>query len=104
MKKMLLLAVIALSFISCKEENEDVVESPEKKGGREVVLSSIISGDSTKHITNQKIWLNGVVIKESIDVITTIKPSKVKDTVENDNGSSAIIEHEVKFPIFVTVK
>ena len=104
MKKILLLVMITMVFMSCKEENEDVVATPEKKGGREVVLSSVISGDSTKHITNQKVWLNGVVIKETIAIFSTVNPSKVKDTVENDNGDVNVVEHDTKFPIFVTVK
>ena len=96
--------MITLSFVSCKEENEDVVATPEKKGGREIELSSVISGDSTKHITNQKVWLNGVIIKETIDIFSTVNPSKTKDTIENDNGEVSVVEHNTKFPIFVTVK
>lgn len=104
MKKLLLMAVIAAAFISCKKSETQGQETPDKKGGREVVLSSIVQNDSTIHTTTQKIWVNGVVIKTETTSFKTVNAPAVKDTVEDDNGDLKVIEHENKLPIFVTVQ
>lgn len=105
MKKLLLLAVIAAAFVSCKEaEDTEGVASPEKKGGREVVLSTIVQADSTLHVTSQKIWMNGQLVKSETTSFKTVNAPKVKDTIEGDNGEAKVIEHDTKLPIFVTVQ
>ena len=102
MKKLfLMLALVAMFFVACKEEEQTQTETgPDKKGGREVVLSTIVQQDSTIHMTTQKIWMNGQIVKTETTSFKTINPPIVKDTVD-DNGTPKVIEHSSKLPIFV---
>lgn len=104
MKKLLLMLFIAIGFISCKVSEEDEQTTPDKKGAREVVLSSIIQQDSTIHTTTQKIWVNGSLVKTETTSFKTLNAPAVKDTIEDDNGELKVVEHDNKLPIFVTVQ
>lgn len=87
---------IAITLISCEENNKQNLESLDKKSAREVTLTTVTHGDSVLHITKQKIWYNGEQIAEKTDTIKTIaKPStwSASDTSSLRN-----------VPIFVTVQ
>ena len=90
MKKILYIALIAPLFIACQAEadQEQNLEQLDKSSAREVILMTKTVGDSTLHITNQKIWSNNNLIAEKIDTLVTAK--KVNDTI--------------KTPIYVTIQ
>lgn len=75
MKNLLYIALVAPFFVSCQVENsaEQNLEQLDQKSAREVVLSTKTVGDSTYHITTQKIWANNQIIGEKIDTLVTAK-------------------------------
>ena len=90
MKNILYIAFIAPLFIACQAESnqEQNLEQLDKSSAREVVLSTKTIGDSTLHITNQKIWSNNQLVAEKVDTLVT--PKQANDTV--------------KTPIYVTIQ
>lgn len=102
-KSFLLLGLMAFALVSC-EQVQETEQSVEKKAAREVVLSSETVGDSVSHKVTQSIWIAGKVVRTSTYEFKTKALKKAKDTVEAEDGSIKTVEHEAKFPIFVTVK
>lgn len=90
MKKYIYLVVTFTTLAACQttSEREQNLEELDKSSAREVVLSTTTIGDSVLHITNQKIWSNNQLIKESIDTIKTLKQPK----------------DSIKTPIYVTIQ
>lgn len=97
-------AAIAAVLVSCKEAETEGQAIPDKQGSREVVLSSIVQTDSTIHMTTQKVWVKGQLVKTETTSFKTVNLPKVKDTIEDENGDLKVVEHDTKLPIFVTVQ
>ena len=93
MKKLIYSALIAPLFIACQTENssEQNLEQLDQKSAREVVLSTKTIGDSTLHITKQKIWSNNQIIAEKIDTLVTPKAPVIDSANES-------------LPIYVTIQ
>jgi hypothetical protein len=103
MKKLLFVIALTITLVSCKETTEQETAKPDKKGSREVLLSCVVQKDSTLHIITQKFWVNNVLMQETFTTKTPNLPN-VNDTIEDENGEMKVINHEAKFPIFVTVQ
>ena len=90
MKKLIYTILILPSLFACQANNEQEqnLEQIDQSAAREVILSTKTVGDSTLHISHQKIWSNNQVISEKIDTIITAKQP-------NDS---------VKTPIYVTIQ
>lgn len=87
---------IALIATACTQQPTQNLESLDKKSAREVTLKTITAGDSIYHITAQTIWVNGTMVQQKVDTITTAKNV-------SDWGDSQPTSLE-KIPIYVTVE
>ncbi|MDM1043249.1 hypothetical protein HX004_02710 [Myroides sp. 1354] len=88
---------IALIATACtQQQSTQNLESLDKKSAREVTLKTITSGDSIYHITAQTIWVNGKMVQQKVDTITTAK--NFSDWGDNQPTSLE------KIPIYVTVE
>lgn len=90
MKNITYLILLTPFLFACQSENtpEQNLEQIDKLSAREVVLTTKTVGDSTLHITTQKVWANNQVIGEKIDTLKTAK--QANDTI--------------KTPIYVTIQ
>ncbi|WP_322969275.1 hypothetical protein [Faecalibacter sp. LW9] len=93
MKKLVFSALIAPFFTACQTENtpEQNLEQLDQKSAREVILTTKTIGDSTLHITKQKIWANNQIIGEKIDTLVTAKAPNI------DSANTSV-------PIYVTIQ
>ncbi|WP_410878440.1 hypothetical protein [Myroides sp. DW712] len=87
---------LALITAACSQQPKQNLESLDKKSAREVTLKTISSGDSIYHITAQTIWVNGKMVQQKVDTITTAK--NVSDWGDTQPTSLE------KIPIYVTVE
>lgn len=104
MKRSLLLGLTMTAVLFSCAQVQETEKSIEKKAAREVELSSKVEGDSTVHTTVQKFWIDNQVVATTTSNFKTANLKKTKDTVEQENGNTKVIEYDTKFPIFVTVK
>ncbi|MGG5507355.1 MULTISPECIES: hypothetical protein [unclassified Myroides] len=96
-KAILVIGTITLLASACtQQQSSQNLESLDKKSAREVTLKTVSVGDSIYHITAQTIWVNGQMIQQKVDTITTAKNI-------NDWGASQPTSLE-KIPIYVTVE
>lgn len=90
---------MGLTLTACTNNAENKLESLDKTSAREVVLKTVVVGDTTLHISSQKIWANNEIIATRMDTIKT--PTKVSswNSATTDNGADM-----TKTPIYVTVE
>ncbi len=86
-----------MALIGCQSNNNQNLESLDKKSAREVTLITVTNTDKVYHITKQNIWVNGEKIAEKTDTITT---SLKENTWSNDSLTKKLNE----IPIYVTVQ
>ncbi len=86
-----------MALIGCESNNNQNLESLDKKSAREVTLITVTNTDKVYHITKQNIWVNGEKIAEKTDTITT---SLKENTWSNDSLTKKLNE----IPIYVTVQ
>ena len=99
MKKLYILPVLMLSLVSfMQNQNEDNLESLNKKSAREVVLTTKTNGDTVYHITKQIIWYNNEQIATATDTVITLKKA---NTWEIEKDSTMSLD---KIPIYVTIQ
>lgn len=99
MKKLYILPVLMLPFVSCMQnQSEDNLESLNKKSAREVVLTTKTKGDTVYHITKQIIWYNNEQIATATDTVVTLKKA---NTWETKKDSTISLD---KIPIYVTIQ
>lgn len=94
-----LAAVLLLT--SCKEEqNEDIVQQPNKDGSIETVLSVTHADSFDILTTTHKVWVKGNLSKTMItsDTLSALGMEKVE---KNDKGPT---ERKKDYEIYITVK
>lgn len=96
-KQFISLFFITMALIGCESNNNQNLESLDKKSAREVTLITVTNTDKVYHITKQNIWVNGEKIAEKTDTITT---SLKENTWSNDSLTKKLNE----IPIYVTVQ
>jgi hypothetical protein len=97
--KYTLACFVLFTILSCTNTNEQQnLETLNKKSAREVTLTTVTKGDTVYHLTKQIIWYNGEKIKQTTDTIIT---KLVENTWETD---STKIEKLNQIPIYVTVQ
>jgi len=99
MKHISLCLFISILGISCSGTDQNNLESIDKKSAREVVLRTVIEGDTILHISNQTIWANNTIIATRTDTIKT--PLKAPVWGENPTNDNVDMQ---KPPIYVTVE
>ncbi|MBW3519054.1 hypothetical protein [Flavobacterium sp. NKUCC04_CG] len=99
MKNIYAFFLLGLTLTACNNAGEDKLESLDKSAAREVVLKTVVAGDTTLHISSQKIWANNEIIATRID---TIKTATKVSSWSNDAANEGI--DMTKTPIYVTVE
>lgn len=98
MKQILLILTGIVLLSSCgPRDDEQALETLDKRSAREVTLMTVTRGDSVYHISRQLIWFNGEKIAEQTDTIVTA--NKMASWSAADSASSLN-----KVPIYVTVQ
>ncbi len=99
MKNICAFFLLGLTFAACNNTAENKLESLDKTAAREVVLKTVVVGDTTLHISSQKIWANNEIIATRIDTIKTATKVASWSTDATNNGVDM-----TKTPIYVTVE
>lgn len=103
MKKILLLVGLTGFLMSC-EQNEDIVQTPQKDGSIETSLS-------TKRVNNldiltieYKVWVKGKIDKKFTKIDTLSSLGTTKEEGEDKDGNLKEIVLPKDYEIYITVK
>ncbi|WP_430614176.1 hypothetical protein [Flavobacterium sp. JP2137] len=99
MKHLSAFFLLGLSLTACTNTADKKLESLDKTSAREVVLKTLVVGDTTLHISSQKIWANNEIIATRIDTIKTATQIRSWSSDAADTGIDM-----TKTPIYVTVE
>ncbi|WP_118973683.1 ABC transporter substrate-binding protein [Taibaiella koreensis] len=104
MKKIFYLPAAVLLLSSCgKDDNEDVVEQPNKDGSIETVIS-VTHADSVDLLTTtHKVWLKGAVAKTFVTT-DTLKSLGTEPVTNDEANTSGPKEKKKDYEIYITVK
>lgn len=93
-----LIVLGSVLFESCAS-NDQKLENLDKGSAREVTLSTVKSGDTVFHITQQTIWFKGNKMTSKVDTIVTLDDGKL--WVSDNNKDTTKLSN---IPIYVTVQ
>ncbi len=99
MKNISAFFLFGLILTACSNTADNKLESLDKSSAREVVLKTVVAGDTTLHISSQKIWANNEIIATKVDTIKTATKVMSWSTDAKDSGIDM-----TKTPIYVTVE
>ena len=102
MKKILLL--FALTLISCKESNDDVVNQPSRDGSIEATLSTEHLGSVDILTTEYRVWNKGNVEKSFTKIDTIKSLGTTLEEGEDSDGNTKDITVPKDYEIFISVK
>lgn len=104
MNKIVYGLVALLLLAGCKEEqNEDIVQQPNKDGSIETVLSVTHADSFDILTTTHKVWVRGNLAKTMVtsDTLSALGMEKVET---DDNGQTEMKEKKKDYEIYITVK
>ncbi|KIO76470.1 hypothetical protein TH53_14615 [Pedobacter lusitanus] len=102
--KKLALAILVLSFISCKEKNDDKVKEVDKNGSVETKVHITHLTDSLDVMKTENIfWVKNQEAKRVIRLDTIPSLGVSDEQGENSSGQDTTIKVRKNYQIFITV-
>lgn len=102
MKKILFLIPL-LSFVACKEVNDDVVAEPNKDGSIETKITTTHNGDYDVLTTEYVVWVKGKVEKNFVKRDTLKSLGSTTEEAEDSDGNVQTVSIPKDYEIFITV-
>jgi hypothetical protein len=106
MNKIFYCLLLALACTGCKEneQNEDVVQEPNKDGSIETVLSVTHSDSFDILTTTHKVWVKGNLSKTIVktDTLSALGMVNVEDEDKDGHTETKSVKKDYEF--FITVK
>ena len=106
MKKIFVCLFLSLAFAGCDkaEQNEDMVEQPNRDGAIETILS-VTHADSVDILTTtHKIWVKGALAKTLIKSDTLNSLGMMQEEAEDKDGHAQTKSVRKDYEFFITVK
>lgn len=110
MKKTILLCAIAAMFSACgPEQNEDVVQQPDKNGSIETIVAVTHGTNCDVLTTTHKVWVKGVLDKTitTSDTLKSLGNTVEEATSEEDDDGNVNTKNVVvpkDYELYITVK
>lgn len=106
MNKILLCLGLSLVFASCKdkEQNDDVVQQPDKDGSIETVLSVTHADSFDILTTTHKVWVKGNLAKTLVKTDTLQSLGMISEEAEDKDGKTETKRVPKDYEFFITVK
>jgi len=106
MKKILLFIAFTSLFASCEDqnENEDVVQQPDKNGSIETIVSVTHGSGIDILSTTHKVWVKGVLDKTITKIDTLKSLGTTKEEGEDSDGNTKDITVSKDYELYITVK
>lgn len=103
MKKVVIALMFLSLFTACEEEPSEV-DSVDKSGSIEIVLSTKHVGNKDIATTNRTFWVNGQKVKEDF-IIDTLQALPIsKEVGEDENGEEKEVKVQKEYQFFITIK
>ncbi|RAJ34206.1 hypothetical protein [Pedobacter cryoconitis] len=102
--KKLVFAILALSFMACKQENDDKVKEVDKNGSVESKVHISHLNDSLDVMKTENIfWVKNKDVKRvtRLDTIPALGTSTEKG--ENSSGQDTVLKVKKNYQLFITV-
>lgn len=102
--KKLALAVLILSFMACKEQNDDKVKEVDKNGSVETKVHIAHLNDSLDVMKTENIfWVKNKDVKRVVRLDTIPSLGISDEQGENSSGEDSTIKVKKNYQIFITV-
>jgi hypothetical protein len=102
--KRLVLAIFVLSFMACREENDDKVKEVDKSGSVETKVHITHLTDSLDVMKTENIfWVRNKDVKRVVRLDTIPSLGVSDEQGENSSGEDTTIKVRKNYQIFITV-
>jgi len=102
--KKLVLAILVLSFMACKEENDDKVKEVDKSGSVETKVHISHLNDSLDVMKTENIfWVKNKDVKRVIRLDTIPSLGFSTEQGENSSGQDTTLQVKKNYQLFITV-
>ena len=102
----ILVSLIVCCLISCDDSNEDVVNTPNKDGSVETVISTEHRNSYDLLITEHKVWVKGVLdtVLTKVDTLKNLGYTSEEASSENEDNDGKHVTVPKDYEIYITVK
>jgi hypothetical protein len=98
------LLFISMAFFSCKESQEDVVQTPNKNGAVEMKIEVLHQNGMDVIKTTKDVWVKNQLTRSFVNFDTIPALGDTSDIFEDNDGHTKVVNVPKDYEIYITVK